>query len=527
MTTAGAPQFGIEAGAHRHVPGSSRLWIIAAIVVSCAIVAAVVFFSIAWPYRYSKVKPMLQETFGCQIDMPEFHRTYFPNPGFVARNLTLRRRTALNLPPIATVQELTVQSHWTDLLTFRKHVHLFQMNRVQLVLPPPGSSESRQEFPQGSGADFSGPQTPVQHFEIRDMRLEVRRKNGGSYVFPVKQLHIEDMQAGHTWTYALSMQNAIPKGNIVASGTFGPLAKTPGETQLSGQFRYTQVSLHDVGKIRGTASAFGTFRGRLDAIQTQATTAVPDFAVDDGKATPIAGAVRCIVNGTNGDVIFQDMEVRTGETLVRAQGKVDGSPHATNLDLEVKGGRAQDILRPFLKRDVPVTGPVSLHAHAYVAPTREGHFLHRLHVTGEFEVPQERVTNAKTEKSLTAFSERAQGAEADDAEKTAENTDAISSVGGPVEIADGVATTRALTFHVAGADANLHGTFNFHTSAVHLTGKLRMQADLSHAATGFKSFLLKPLAPFFHKHRAGAEVSIAVVGTPGNYRVEQNITHTK
>ena len=54
-----------------------------------------------------------------------------------------------------------------------------------------------------------------------------------------------------------------------------------------------------------------------------------------------------------------------------------------------------------------------------------------------------------------------------------------------------------------------------------------MDTDISHAASGFKSFLLKPLAPFFKKKNKGADVPIAVTGTPGHYHVQQNIAHDK
>ncbi len=54
-----------------------------------------------------------------------------------------------------------------------------------------------------------------------------------------------------------------------------------------------------------------------------------------------------------------------------------------------------------------------------------------------------------------------------------------------------------------------------------------MDTDISHATTGFKSFLLKPLAPFFKKRNAGAVVPIAITGTPGHYQVTQDITHNK
>jgi hypothetical protein len=62
---------------------------------------------------------------------------------------------------------------------------------------------------------------------------------------------------------------------------------------------------------------------------------------------------------------------------------------------------------------------------------------------------------------------------------------------------------------------------------VHLVGTLRMDTDISHTSTGFKSFLLKPLAPFFKKKKAGALVPIAVTGGPGKYQVSQDILHEK
>jgi hypothetical protein len=57
-----------------------------------------------------------------------------------------------------------------------------------------------------------------------------------------------------------------------------------------------------------------------------------------------------------------------------------------------------------------------------------------------------------------------------------------------------------------------------------MLGDLHMQTDISHVTTGFKSFLLKPLAPFFKKKGAGAVVPIAITGSPGRYKVSQNVT---
>ena len=105
--------------------------------------------------------------------------------------------------------------------------------------------------------------------------------------------------------------------------------------------------------------------------------------------------------------------------------------------------------------------------------------------------------------------------------------DAISSLQGTAEIRDAVVSSPRLTFRVPGAEADLGGTFNLHSDAVHLVGQLRMETDISHAETGFRSWLLKPLAPFFRKKQAGAVVPIAVTGVPGHYQVTQDLAHDK
>jgi hypothetical protein len=89
-----------------------------------------------WPYRYRIMKPLLEDVFGCQIAIARYHRTYFPNPGFIATGLTLRRKTAPGQPPIGTVQTFYVQGRWIDLLMLRRQVQLVDITGLHLVLPP-------------------------------------------------------------------------------------------------------------------------------------------------------------------------------------------------------------------------------------------------------------------------------------------------------------------------------------------------------------------------------------------------------
>ncbi|UWZ84067.1 AsmA-like C-terminal region-containing protein [Occallatibacter riparius] len=508
-----------------------RWLLIAGWVALACVMVGIWFVGQNWPYRYRKMKPLLEDVLGCQITITRYHRTYFPNPGFIATGLTLKRKSAPHQPPIGTVQTFVVQGRWIDLLMLRRRVELVDITGFHLVLPPPGSKAAQEDFPAGSTADFTGPDTPIERMEIHASLLDVLRENGARFSFPIRQLHIENMQKGRAMKYAVDMDNAIPHGQIRASGYFGPLsAGSPGETLVSGKFEVERFRLQDVGKIRGTLSGSGSFSGRLDAIRAAADTDTPDFAVDDGTPSSVTGRIDCTVNGLNGDVVYHRMEARTGDTAVMATGSTQGvGGKTTELELAVTGGRAQDLLRPFLHKAPPIVGLVDLHAHASLAPSKEGDFFHRLRVNGGFDVPREKVTDGATERNLSAFSQRARGGKAPDPDKdkTTPIADAISSVRGPATIRDAVVTTHGLTFEVPGAQARLDGTFNLHTSAVRLTGTVATKADIAKDATGWKSILLKPLAPFFRKKQAGAVIPIAVTGTPGNYKVTENLMHSK
>jgi len=504
----------------------------------CVVLAAIAIYFVAtyWPYRHRVVDPQLSDVFASEVKFSQYHRTYFPSPGFVASGITLRRKSAFDQPPFGSVEKVVVRGRWSDLFLLRKRVALVEVTGLHIVVPPPGSRANREEFPAGSLTDFEGPDILIDSCIFRNAVLDLMSANGHRTSFRFHRLEILNLQKGHVLTYDVDMENAIPTGRIQAWGTFGPLnAKNFGTTPVTGHFSFSSIELDQIGELKGTMASKGQFKGPLGAIEAEASTETPDFAVSDGTRAPVSGWVKCVVNGLNGDVILRQIEARSGETIVHSSGAVTGDAKVANIDFQVYRGRAQDVLRPFVSSQVPITGLVSLHGHAYVGPSKPGiGFLQRLRVQGAFDVPSERITNSATEKSLTKFSERASGQHSPHDDKTNpsgseanHDADALSSLEGPVTIRNGIVNTNQVIFRVEGAEANLRGTFDFNNENVHLTGKLMMKTDISHVTTGFKSAILKPLAPFFKKKQAGAVVSIAVTGGPGHYQVTQNFSHKK
>ncbi len=534
----------LEIVARPHVPAAgrrrfrlsprARRWMAGAgFVLLASVMAGIWLVGRNWPFRYRSIHPLLEDVFGSQVSITQYRRTYFPHPGFMAMGLALRRNTAPDQPPIGTVRTLFVQARWIDLLQLRDQVQLVSISGAHFVLPAPGSRAAQEDFPPGSSSDFAGPQTPIAHLEVHDSQLDVLRADGSFFSFPVRLLQLRHLQLGRAMQFAVDMDNAVPRGRIHASGSFGPLnTSAAGDTPLSGTFTFDRVDLAEVGKLHGTLSSSGRFSGRLDAISAQAQAEIPGFAVSDGHGVPVAGSVECTVNGLNGDVFYRRLEVHTGATVVEANGSTAGTPRkSTRLAIAVRQGRVEELLRPFLSGPVPVAGPVSLHGRAYLAPAKPGHrFLERLRLEGAFDIPSEGLTDASMRQKLAEFSQRAQDKKVPDpaqGEQQAGASDPVSSLEGLASIENGIVPTRDLKFQVSGARAQLSGDFNLETTAVHLTGRLSTREELSGLTTGFKSFLLLPLDPFFRKGRRGAVISIAVTGTRGHYQVTQNLMHSK
>jgi hypothetical protein len=519
--------------------GRARIWLAVSALGLISIAVAIVFVNAHWPYRYRVIKPMLEEELGGKVTIAHYHRTYYPNPGFMATDITLDRNPAPGIPPLATVESIFVQGNWLDLLTFREETRQVDITGLHLIIPAPGSAASKKDFPPGSSSSFNGPDTHIDQLRIHESKLDVTRAEGGVYTFPIRLLTIHDLQRGRALSYSVDMNNARPRGHILSQGSFGPMdPRNLGATPLSGHFTLENVDLHDIGDIGGTLSSYGNFYGNLAHIQADSSTFTPDFSVGNGKPTSVRTSARCTINGISGDVLLDAIDAKFAATTINVKGGVVGSPKTIDVDINVPAGRAQDLLRPFLHADSPIAGGVRLESHAHVDPAGHGvHFLDRLHMEGFFDVPAERLTNRKTEQELSAFSERAQkgqpfkdehstGSPRADATQP-DGADVLSSLKGRARIEKGNVTTRHIEFSIPGSSANLHGAFNLRDGSVRMVGDLHMLSDVSHAATGFKSFLLKPLIPFFKKKKAGAVIPIEVSGKPGSYKVTQNVMGKK
>jgi hypothetical protein len=480
---------------------------------------------IYWPFRYREVHPLLERTFRSRVLVKRYHRTYFPHPGYVADGVTFYRHGDTQIPPLATLDRMTVVGSWTNLIFHPHELYEIRLGGLHVRIPPPGTKARELDF-NGNLVAPSEQRIAIETIVADGTTLDFLATGSAPPLrlqFPELQIH--NVHQGQPLSFSARVLIPKPQGTVFANGSVGPFRTNDyGATRLSGTYSLQDADLSRVHGVAGHASASGRYNGTFSGIETFGKVVIPDFRAASAHTVPLNAAYRVLVKGINGDVTIQDTEVRTGENLITASGSVIGNPNKVNLTIATRDSRLQDLLR-IIEHDEPsVVGKVSFHA-AVNLKSGPGKFLQRLGLKGELSLAQVSFVKPGTQHDMDAFSARVQkdppgGSKSDPPPVTATASSSTTFNEGMAEFPD---------IHVAlpGADAHLHGTFNLLDTRIHFTGKADLERDISRATTGWKSALLKPLSPFFHHNDAGSIVSIAVTGTATKPKITQNMLHNK
>ena len=109
----------ITTSANRRIP-RTWIWIATAVIVLGAAVTAVVL-TVKWPFTQAAVTKALQDRFARRLTIRTFRKTYFP-PGCVVEGVEFLHRTRKDLPPLITVQRLTIRSGYHNFLRIHDRV---------------------------------------------------------------------------------------------------------------------------------------------------------------------------------------------------------------------------------------------------------------------------------------------------------------------------------------------------------------------------------------------------------------------
>ena len=304
---------------------------------------------------------------------------------------------------------------------------------------------------------------------------------------------------------------------IHTSGWFGPWqTDNPRDTQLKGGYFFSDADLSTIKGIGGILSSVGNYEGTLDNIVVDGKTDTPDFQIArSGHRVPLHTEFHAVVDGTNGDTYLEPVRATISRSYLTATGfvvRMQQPPgHEIKLSVSIPKGRIDDLLRLGVRTDPPVlTGGVQMKVKFDLRPG-QADISDRIKLDGTFSISGAHFTSDKIQDKVGALSLRSQGKP-----KLANSIladDILADMEGRFALNNGVLSFPRLQFAVPGTEVNLSGKYSLDGNEFDFHGKARLQAKISHMATGWKSILLKPVDPFFSMNGAGTELPVKITGT--------------
>lgn len=489
---------------------------------ACAIIAVLLFAAIVAlrPAIHKLIRErtqrMLETHFASQVQFSDFGITLFPRLHVTITGLVLRHNGRTDIPPLIQVRVVSLYGNLLSLLRPRPYVSYVQLDGLQIHTPPrvPGG----QPLIRKTDLDLAK-KYPLSIGEIHadDAIIVVLRAQPDKppREFPIRHLDLHDVSFDRPAKFHALLTNAVPVGEIDATGEFGPwLAEEPSETPADGHYSFQNADLGTLKGLRGILSSKGQFDGPLDYLAVKGYTDTPDFGLrTTGHPVPLHTDFDALVDGTNGNVILNSVRAKFLDTTLDVKGSI------VDVNKQVKGrtilldavsddARIEDMLRLVVDSDKPLmTGAATLRTTIDI-PEGDEDLLERMKLDGQFGVGHAQFTSPTVQAKIDTLSRKAQGQP-----KDMDISDVTSELRGTFKLSNAVMAFSNLNFIVAGASVHLDGTYNLDSTQMDFHGELLMQAKLSQTTTGAKSFFLKALDPFFKGKNGGTELPIKITGT--------------
>ena len=486
-------------------------WLIIALAaLLLVVIGEVVFLAAKWPFTRERVAEGLGGQTKCRVRFGEFDLTFFPHPGFVARNIVFERDGA---PPLAVANAMKVDGTWLALFTLQRRVKSMAFDALRISIPeriPPGV--------EAVGEQKSD--TVIGELLLHGATFSLARRGNSPLRWELRRARFTDVARDSAIGFDVQVLHPEPPGLVVTRGSFGPVKQSDfPSSPLKGVFEFQKADLGKYENLAGVLASKGEFSGRVGEIHVRGDIDIPRFEVNNsGKPVHLTTYFQATVDGMNGDVALSEIQSRFGGTHLAASGTIEGGARKT-VALKIRSVRArvQDVVGLFTKGGrSAMRGPISFGA-SVLLPPGEQRFLQRVRLEGRFGIDDAEFTKSNTRRKLNELSARArtEASETETEALVAAESDVLSDLGGSVTLRDGTAHLNNVSFRVPGAAAKGGGTYNLISKRINLTGTVAMQATVSEASRGLKSILLKPFDTLFRKkeRRAGAVLPVSITGT--------------
>ncbi len=482
------------------------------------IIAIFIAVTRAQPTLRTRVIETLSARFKSRVELAELHVWIANGLQADGKGLQIYGASDPNpwkpgVQPLLSIEEFHFQTSLRNLLREPMKLDTIYVSGLTMNIPPrKDRGDIRTLRRQGQKMSIA-----VAHFVFADTKLIINTENPGKapLVFAISDLRMSDVGPGQPLRFDATLVNPKPVGDIHSTGSFGPLNElSPRDSAVEGDYSFTNAKLDPIKGIGGVLSSTGHYGGTLGRIEVAGETDTPDFKLDvSGYPVDLHTNFHAIVDGTDGDTYLNSVRAHFLHTSVTAIGKVvrvKPRGHEIDLDVALNRGSIEDLLRLGVKTEPPLMiGPVRLKTRLNISPG-EGDISARLRLAGTFQVPRAYFTNERFQTRIDNLSLRGRGKPKLIGK---EDANVATDLQGRFLLQDGVLSFSSLQFKIPGTHADLTGKYNLDGATFDFHGLLNTDAKLSQLTTGWKSILLKPVDPFFHKHGAGAQIPFKITGT--------------
>jgi hypothetical protein len=466
-----------------------------------------------------RAEQVLQERFQSHVHFSDYEVSLFPRIRLTISGLVLQYKGRTDLPPLLQVEKVSVYANLTNILRAKPRISLVQLEGLQIHTPP--RHTNGEPVLQGTDRNLAEAYPEVIEEVRADHALIVIFQDNpekSPSEFPIHSLRMYDLSFDRPTAFHALLGNAVPPGDIDATGQFGPwVADEPANSPAVGNYTFENANLGTLKGLSGILSSKGSFSGRLNYLSVQGSTDTPDFALRTAaNPTALHTDFSAVVDGTNGNTYLNRVTARFLQSTLVVSGEVVDLNRAIKsrtivLNAVSRDARVEDLIRLAVKGQRPLmTGSVKLQT-AIDIPESNSDLIDRLKLKGHFAIDDGQFTNPQVQGKVDTLSRKGQGQP---------NAVAISGVAsgmnGSFTASDGSINFSNLNFGVNGASVNLRGSYNVDEGLVDFHGKLFLKAKLSQTTTGAKSLFLKAIDPFFEGKDSGTVLPIKITGSHEN-----------
>jgi len=501
--------------------GHRWLWITALVLLAAAGVL-VGILATHWPFTRAAITKDLEQAAHGKVEITSFHNKYFPWPGCVAEGITIEESSGRHKARI-TARQLTIHGSYTGLFGSTKHIQQILVDGLRVNIGPGGKAEAA---PAANTGQKAGKQNHVEIGEIRAdgavIEVASRDPEKKPLVLQLHQARLRAFALDRSAAFQIAVELSKPAALVESSGHVGPLKTgSPAEIPLTGSYRLTKGDLAVFSAIAGAFTSQGKYNGTLGQLTVDGAADSPDFqSKKNHHRVHLSARFHAVVNGLTGDIALPAVEAHFRNTTLLAHGDISGKQGKTvTLTFTPKAARIEDLMLLFIRRDEsPINGPIRFEAKVLLPPEKR-RFAEKVRLDGDFDITDAHF-KPKTQANVNKLSERTQGDTRDE-----DIQQVTSRLQGHVELRDGIAHLSNTTFSLPGGTAKLHGTYSvMQDHRVDIHGSLRMDAKLSQATKGAKSFFARFLNPFYKKKDGETQVPVAITGNNKHPKFQAKLT---